>query len=150
LKAEKSVTLTDTSLSADNTLPSDVPLGIPRHSDGGTISIDGGHKVTSQQSTVSAESAAGNGGTIHIEANTVGLTDTQVTTSVSGGPQTVGGNISLDVHTVTLKNSEVLSTATEGHGGTIGITTHKLHSTNSVIDATSQFGTDGTVTIEHP
>ena len=54
----------------------------------------------------------------------------------------------LDANKATFNNSQVLSTATEGHGGTIGITTHKLNSINSVIDASSQSGTDGTVTIK--
>ena len=77
------------------------------------------------------------------------MTDTQVTTSVSGGPQTVGGKITMDAKNVTLKNSQLLSTATEGQGGTIDITTHKLHrDARSVIDVSSQFGTDGTVTIK--
>lgn len=123
----------------------------------GTITLQGSSgpgtaatSVTLDNSTISATSVASNGGTIHIEAKKVGLTDSQLTTSVSGGPQTVGGHITIDANKVTLDNSQVLSTATEGHGGTIGITTHKLHSTDSVIDATSQFGTDGTVTIEHP
>lgn len=143
LTGTKAVSLTDgTVLDAGNILNAPFPTA-----NGGTILINGGAKFTSDQSTISAQSVFGNGGTIHIEANKVGLTDTQVTTSVSGGPQTVGGHITVDAKNVTLKNSQILSTATEGHGGTIGITTHKLHSTNSVIDASSQSGTDGTVTI---
>ena len=142
----KAVHLADTHLAADNTL--DFPIGIARHSDGGTINIDGGGEVTSQSSTISAQSVGGNGGTIHIEANMVGLTDTQLTTSVSGGPQTVGGHITVDAKDVTLKHSQILSTATEGQGGTIEITSHVLHQRlGSVIDASSQFGTDGTVTV---
>jgi len=117
---------------------------------GGTVLINGGAQFTSQQSTISAQSFTGNGGTIHIGAKTVALTDSQLTTSVTGGPQSVGGTITVDANKVTFNNSQVLSTATEGHGGTIGITTHKLNSINSVIDATSQTGTDGTVTIQHP
>lgn len=58
----------------------------------------------------------------------------------------------MDAKNVTLKNSEILSTATEGQGGTIDITSHVLdQDAGSVIDASSQFGTDGTVvTIERP
>ncbi|MDE3041970.1 MAG: filamentous hemagglutinin N-terminal domain-containing protein, partial [Nitrospirota bacterium] len=151
LTGTKAVSLTNgTHLTADNTLNPPFPIPPSLTPNGGTIQINGGRLFTSQQSTISAQSSQGNGGTIHIDANKVRLTDTQVTTSVSGGPQTVGGSITVDAKNVTLKNSEILSTATEGHGGTIGITTHKLHSTNSVIDATSQSGTDGTVTIERP
>ena len=106
--------------------------------------------VRLDNSKISATSVASDGGTIHVEAHKVRLTDSQLTTAVSGGPQTVGGTITLDAKNVKLENSEILSTATEGHGGTIGISTHKLHSTNSVIDGTSQFGTDGTVTVKRP
>ena len=148
ITAEKSVRLSDgTVLSADNTL--DLPDIIPTPS-GGTIHIDGGARFTSQQSTISAKSALGNGGTINVEAKgNVSLNDTLVTTAVSGGPQTVGGNITVDANAVKIKNSQILSTATEGQGGIIEITSHNRHPvTNSVIDTTSQFGTDGTVTIE--
>ena len=142
------VHLSDTRLTADNTfIPP--PFLPPTSGNGGTILIESGAQFTSKQSTISAQSALGTGGTIHIEANKVGMTDTQVTTSVSGGPQTVGGKITMDAKNVTLKNSQLLSTATEGQGGTIDITTHKLHrDARSVIDVSSQFGTDGTVTIK--
>jgi lipopolysaccharide export system protein LptA len=141
LKAGTGIDLTNTSIDAH------ASPGIPT-ANGGTIHIDGGAKFSSEHSTLSATSSVGNGGTIKIEANKVGLTDTQVTTSVSGGPQTVGGSITVDANKVTLDNSQVLSTATEGQGGTIDITSHALHQdANSVIDASSQFGTDGTVTI---
>ena len=84
-----------------------------------------------------------------MEAHKVTLTDTQLTTSVSGGAQTVGGTITVDGNRVTVKNSEILSMATEGHGGAIEITSHNRYPViNSVIDASSQFGPDGTVTIQ--
>ena len=115
---------------------------------GGTILINGGTLFTSQQSTVSARSLAGTGGTILVEAARVKLTDTQVTTSTSGGPQSVGGNIIVDANKVTLEHSQMLSTAPEGRGGTINITSPRFHQdASSVIDASSQSGTNGTVTI---
>lgn len=81
----------------------------------------------------------------------VKLTDTQLTTSVSvvhDGPQSVGGSITVEAKNMTLKNSQILSTVTEGQGGTIDITSPVLHRDGgSVIDASSQSGTDGTVTI---
>lgn len=144
LTAEKSVSLSGTVLTSDGTTSGP---GDPRSGNGGTIRIDGGAKFTSDDSTLSATSALRNAGSIQIEAQKVDLSDTRITTEVSGGPQTIGGNITIDSHKLSLDNSQILSTATEGHGGTIGITTHKLRSTNSVIDATSQLGTDGTVTI---
>jgi len=131
--------------------------GGPLTGNAGTITLQGSNgpgtaapSFTLDNSTISATSVTSNGGTIHIDANKVGLTDSQLNTSVTGGPQSVGGTITVDANKATFNNSQVLSTATEGHGGTIGITTHKLNSINSVIDATSQTGTDGTVTIQHP
>ena len=53
----------------------------------------------------------------------------------------------MEAKNLTLTNSQILSTATEGQGGTINITSPVLHQTGSVIDASSKSGTDGTVTI---
>lgn len=150
LTGKNAVSLTNgTVLSADNTLNFPDP-GSFFNANGGIINIDGGARFISQQSTISAKSVQhGDGGTINVEAKQVGLTDTQLTTSVSGGPQTVAGTITIDANAVKVKNSQILSTTTEGQGGTINITSHNRHPVvNSVIDATSQFGTDGTVTIE--
>lgn len=151
LTGRQAVSLTNgTVLSADNDfIPSTPFLPSTANPNGGSIHIDGGAKFTSQQSTISAQSGFGNGGTIRVEAHKVGLTDTQLTTSVSGGPQTIAGKVTVDAHAVDVQNSQILSTATEGQGGLIAITSHNRHPvTNSVIDATSQFGTDGTVTIK--
>jgi hypothetical protein len=121
---------------------------------GGTIQINGGARFTSRQSTISAHqgidtgSAIQPGGTIQVKATTVKLVDTQLTTSTSGGPQSVGGSITVEAHKVKLKDSQILSTATEGHGRTIDITSPVLNRHgDSVIDASSQSGTNGTVTI---
>jgi len=135
-------------MNADNLFNPPPPVIPPTtNANGGTIHIDGGAKFTSDHSTISAQSRLGNGGTIQVEAKKVDMTATQVTTATSGGPQTVGGTITIDANKATFNNSQVLSTATEGHGGTIGITAHKLNSIDSVIDASSQSGTNGTVTI---
>jgi len=145
LTGTKAVSLSNgTVLSADNFFGFN-PFG---SANGGTILINGGHLFTSHQSTISAGSTGGNGGTIHVEANKVQLTDTQLTTSVTGGPQTVGGRITVDAEKTTLTNSQLLSTATQGDGGLIGIASPIFHkNAGSVIDASSQTGTNGTVTI---
>jgi filamentous hemagglutinin family protein len=110
----------------------------------GTIVIHGGSKFTSQGSTISAR---GNGGTIQVQANTIQMTDSTLTSSTSGGPGSVGGSITMDANSTTLMNSQILSTATDGPGGNINITSPTFSQTGSVIDASSQTGTDGTVTI---
>jgi len=83
-----------------------------------------------------------------VEATNVRLTDSQLNTSVTGGPQTVGGRITVDAEKTTLTNSQLLSTATQGDGGLIGIASPIFHkNAGSVIDTSSQTGTNGTVTI---
>jgi hypothetical protein len=123
---------------------------------GGTVLINGGARFGSQQSTISAQAlpmfcdpaCSTKGGTIHVGANKIDLTDSQLNTSTSGGPGTAGGSITLDAKNTTLTNSEILSTATEGTGGTISITSPRFHQdASSVIDASSQLGIDGTMTI---
>jgi hypothetical protein len=78
LTGTKAVSLTDgTVLNADGFLNQSTLITPPPIADSGTILINGGGLFTSQQSTISAQSALGNGGTIHIEANKVALTDSQ-------------------------------------------------------------------------
>jgi hypothetical protein len=115
---------------------------------GGTIQINGGVRFKSHDSTISAQrffgQILGNGGTIHVGANNIELTDSQLNASTAGGH---GGSITMDAETTTLTNSQILSTATDGPGGNINITSPTFSQTASVIDASSQTGTDGTVTI---
>jgi hypothetical protein len=89
------------------------------------------------------------GGTIDVDAKTITLINSRLTTSVSSDvPQSVAGNITVDANNLTLRNSQILSTATAGQGGTITINSHVLHRDDrSVIDASSQSGTDGTIFI---
>ena len=53
---------------------------------------------------------------------------------------------------MSLHNSQMLSTATEGHGGTINVTATKwvVEDGASVISATSATGPNGSVTITAP
>lgn len=117
--------------------------------DEGHIAIHAGKSVVIRDSTISAKAERGNGGTIVVDAKNVALSGSQLTTSVSGGPDTIGGRIVVDAKNMTLRNSQILSTATEGDGGTIHIRSRAFHKdAKSVIDASSESGTDGTVTIE--
>ena len=116
----------------------------------GTIRINGGDLFMGRQSTISALGPlfSGNHGMIQVEAKTGRLTGMQLTTSSSGGPQSVAGSITVETKDLTLKHSQILSTATEGHGGTINITSPVLHrDASTVTNASSQSGTDGTVKI---
>ena len=123
------------------------------HGAGGNITINAGASFVSHNSTLSAQSAQGNGGTIHVQADQkIKLTNSELTTSVFGGPQSIAGRISLESKVVTLQDSQVLSRATEGQGGTINITaTHRVvEDAASVISATSATGPNGSITITAP
>jgi len=131
-------------ISAENTWPYAGDL-----SNAGHIAIQAGKSVVIRDSTIFAQAEQGNGGTIDVNAKQVTLMNSQLTTSVSGGPQTVGGDIFVDAKTIALRNSQLLSTATEGQGGSIHLRSHALRrDARSVIDASSESGTDGTVAIE--
>jgi filamentous hemagglutinin family protein len=141
IQATKEVRLTDGAIISADSFNSSFP---------GNISINAGARFVSDNSTISAQ---GNGGTIHVQADQkIKLTDSTLTTSVAGGPGTVGGAITLDSNVVKLQNSQILSTATEGHGGTVNITATKrlVEDATSVISATSATGPNGSVTITAP
>jgi hypothetical protein len=121
--------------------------------DGGTINIRANNQFKSTGSMLDASSLSGHGGTINVQVNRgIQFTDSTLTTSVSGGPATIGGGISLESSVVKLQNSQVLSTATEGQGGTINLTaSHRVvEDAASVISATSATGPNGSVTITAP
>lgn len=141
IQATKEVRLTDGAIISADSFGSSFP---------GNISINAGARFVSDNSTISAQ---GNGGTIHVQADQkIKLTDSTLTTSVAGGPGTVGGTITLDSNVVRIQNSQILSTATEGHGGTINITANErvVEDAASVISATSATGPNGSVTISAP
>ena len=79
------------------------------------------------------------------------LINSQINTSVQGGPTTAGGNITLDPRTVTLQNSQVLAEAVQGQGGNITIVAGTfLADHTSLVSASSQFGLSGVVNIQSP
>ena len=103
-------------------------------------------------SSVTTEAVISDGGNIKIHAGgMVNLWDSQITSSVGGGQDTVGGNIGIDPTHVTLSNSSIIANAYEGTGGNIVIVTDLfLADGNSVVDASSQLGIDGVVDIRTP
>jgi len=81
----------------------------------------------------------------------VRLVDSKITTSVKGGSQTTGGNISIDPEFVILRNSKIIANAYEGTGGNIDIVSDMfLADPDSLIDASSSLGIDGQVDIQSP
>jgi filamentous hemagglutinin family protein len=111
----------------------------------GSILINGGNQFTAQESILSVSSFRGSGGTIRVQANKIGLADSQLMTN---SLHSVGGNIALDAECTTLTNSQITSSSFDGHGGAINLTSPRFNQdASSVIDASSQIGANGTVTI---
>ncbi len=120
--------------------------------DAGNITINAGAHFTAQQASVTTQASQGSGGNITLQAtDSIQLANSQLNTSVQGGPTTIGGNIFIDPAIVTLHNSQILAQAVEGQGGNINIVAGTfLADQSSIVSASSQFGLSGTVTIQSP
>ena len=123
-----------------------------RKNDAGNIAINAGPQFLSQNSSITTEANQASGGDIFIQAtDSIRLVNSQLSTSVQGGPNTSGGNITLDPAVVTLQNSQVLAQAVQGAGGNINIIAGTfLADQSSVVSASSQFGLGGSVNIQSP
>lgn len=108
--------------------------------------------LLSENSAVTAEATQADGGNIEVAAQTtVRLRDSEITTSVRGGTETVGGNITIDTEFVILENSQISANASEGQGGRIQITADVvLTDLESLVSASSDLGIDGIVDIRAP
>ena len=143
IKAQGQVTMSDgAAISASST-----DLG-----NAGNIAINAGPQFLSQNSSITTEANQASGGNIFIQAtDSIRLVNSQLSTSVQGGPNTSGGNITLDPAVVTLQNSQVLAQAVQGSGGNINIIAGTfLADQSSVVSASSQFGLSGAVNIQSP
>ncbi|MCS6288211.1 MAG: filamentous hemagglutinin N-terminal domain-containing protein [Nitrospira sp.] len=120
--------------------------------DAGNIVIHAGNQFLSQNGSVTTQSSQASGGNITIQAvESIRLVNSQLNTSVQGGPTTAGGNIMIDPEVVTLQNSQILAQAVQGQGGNISIVAGTfLADQSSVVSASSQLGLSGTVTIQSP
>ncbi len=118
----------------------------------GNIAIHAGPQFLSQNASITTEANQASGGNIFIQAtDSIRLINSQLNTSVQGGPNTSGGNITLDPAVVTLQNSQVLAQAVQGQGGNINIIAGTfLADQTSLVSASSQFGLSGTVNIQSP
>jgi large exoprotein involved in heme utilization and adhesion len=120
--------------------------------DAGNIDIDAKYSLLMRNSSITTEAMHADGGNIHIHAGyMVNLIDSVISASVGGGPQTVGGNITIDPEYVILNDSQIIANAYEGKGGNIRIIADVfLASPDSIVDASSALGIDGTVDIRAP
>ena len=118
----------------------------------GNIGIQVGDTLMIKNSSITTEAKYTDGGNIHIHAGyMVNLIDSRITASVGGGPQTTGGNITIDPQYVILNDSQIIANAYEGKGGNIRIIADVFLATpDSVVDASSALGIDGTVDIQAP
>jgi large exoprotein involved in heme utilization and adhesion len=120
--------------------------------DAGSIMINAGNEFLSTNSSVTTTSTLASGGNITLLANNmIRQQNSQISTSVFGGPQTVGGNILIDPNFVILQNSQIIAQANAGSGGTINIIAGVfLADPTSIVDASARSGNSGTVSIQSP
>ena len=118
----------------------------------GDINITAMDSLMMKDSAVTTEATQADGGNIKVSAGyMLHLKDSEITASVGGGPETVGGNISIDPEYVILKNSKIIANAYEGMGGNISIVADVfLADPDSIVDASSALGIDGQVDIRAP
>jgi large exoprotein involved in heme utilization and adhesion len=118
----------------------------------GNILIKATDTVLLEDSSITTEAKYTDGGNIQVNAGyKVSLVDSKITASVGGGPDTLGGNITIDPQYVILNDSQIIANAYEGKGGNIRIIADVfLASPDSIVDASSALGIDGTVDIRAP
>ena len=123
-----------------------------RAGNAGNIDITATDSLLMRNSSITTEAKQADGGNIHVHAGyMVELIDSKITASVGGGPETVGGNITIDPQYVILNDSQIIANAYEGKGGNIRIIADVfLASPDSIVDASSALGIDGTVDIRAP
>jgi large exoprotein involved in heme utilization and adhesion len=118
----------------------------------GNITITVTDTFRSERSTVTTEALHADGGNIQMTApSMVRLRDSTITATVGGGPETIGGNITIDPAFVILANSQIIANAFAGRGGNIDITAGvMLADPASRVSASSTLGISGAVDIRAP
>lgn len=117
--------------------------------DAGDIHIQADQLRLDGQSSIQTEALSANGGNITISApSLVRLQNSTITATVSGGPDTTGGDIDMTADVVLLLGSDVRADAFEGRGGRVSIeATALFQDPESRVSASSEVGIDGTVAI---
>ncbi|MDR4498970.1 MAG: hypothetical protein MRK02_13790 [Candidatus Scalindua sp.] len=118
----------------------------------GKITVSVGDTLLSESSSVTTEAAKSDGGNINLTAqNLTRLVNSEIISSVGGGADTVGGNITMNQKFAILNNSKIIANAFEGKGGNIQITADVLLADpRSEVSASSAKGVDGEVDIRAP
>ena len=117
----------------------------------GTLGIEAGSILLDGTGSITASTQSGEGGNISLSLNDLQLRNDSFISTEAGGSGD-GGNLSLNSNTIALlENSRITANALEGTGGNIDITTNGLFvAPDSQITASSQFGVDGTVAVNNP
>ena len=120
--------------------------------DAGEVRITAFDSFISESSVVDVQASQADGGNIVISVpHRVHLKNSSISASVGGGPNTTGGNITIDPQYLILANSSIVANANEGRGGNIRIVAGAfLCDPLSRVDASSNLGIDGTVDIQAP
>jgi hypothetical protein len=119
----------------------------------GNITITIQDSFVSTTGSVVVRATQADGGNIQITApNVLRLRDSRITAEVGGGPQTVGGNVTIDPQFVLLQNSQISANAFAGKGGNINIQAQRafLADPASTVSASSALGINGQVAIQAP
>ena len=120
--------------------------------DAGEVRITARDSFVSESSGVDAQASQADGGNIVISVpHRIHLKNSSISASVGGGPNTTGGNITIDPEYLILANSAIVANANEGKGGNIRIVAGVfLSDPLSRVDASSNLGIDGIVDIQAP
>jgi large exoprotein involved in heme utilization and adhesion len=120
--------------------------------DAGRLTLTARDTFESAHSTVTTAATQASGGHIELRAGSrVQLRDSTLTTSVRGGAETVGGNLTIGAPFVIVEGSQLVANAVEGQGGNIGIGAQVfLADPASLVSASSELGISGIVDIQAP
>ncbi len=101
-----------------------------------------------QDARLNTETQSGRGGNISLDSNLIYLSNSTVTTSVTGDGD--GGDIDVSSESLVLKEeSAIVAQANTGNGGTINLEVEALaKSADSIVDASSREGIDGVVSVK--
>ncbi len=127
-----------------------ISAGSTGEGDAGDIYLKALDELFMFSSSIRTQSQISDGGNIKISAKSlIDLWNSEISASVGGGEDTVGGNIDIDPKYVVLSNSRLIANAFEGAGGNIHIVADYLVlDPNSSISASSEYGIDGNVDIQ--
>jgi filamentous hemagglutinin family protein len=118
--------------------------------DAGNLHLGATETFRSRNSTVTTQATQASGGDITLRGGRlVQMTDSVMTAEVAGGPQTVGGNITVDAALVVLERSAISANAVAGQGGNVRLTSQALFADPATtVSASSTLGIDGTVDLQ--